>query len=133
MHGAMILDDSRRWPPKCALFAAAWLFIGLAGTFDGYFAWHFRADFRVWEMNPWARWLAGHCGMAALLFFKASGLIFGAAVAEGCRRLKHRLALPMTLVIAGAYFFLSLHYGAAYLSTLHGIPLWGDEIALVQR
>ncbi len=108
-----LLVAGKRW---AMLFAAAWLFIVLAGALDGYFAWRFQADFQAWETNPWARWLARNCSMGALLCFKALGLVFGGAVAVGCRRLKHRLAMPMTLVIFGAYFFLSLHYAAGFLA-----------------
>lgn len=115
------------------LFVGAWLFIALAGTFDGYFAWRFQADFHEWEMNPWARWLAGTFGMGLLLSFKAAGIMFAAAVAAACRYLRNRLAIPMTVLVAAAYLFLSLHYASNFLTAPGGVQLAQDMIALAGR
>lgn len=107
------------------LFAAAWIFVVLAAAFDGGFAWHFRADFQEWELNPLARRLAVNFGMAGLLTFKASGLVFALAVAGACRRQRHRLTLPLTLVVAAVYLVLSLHYLMSFM------PLDGQPAQLV--
>lgn len=112
---------SRKWR-AATLFAAAWVFIVLVGAFDSYFAWRYRADFQEWELNPWARWLAGSCGMGILLCAKATGMVFAAAVACACRRLGHRLAMPMTMVIAGVYLMLSLHYVTSFLAAPTAVP-----------
>ncbi|MBM4072736.1 MAG: hypothetical protein FJ271_27990 [Planctomycetes bacterium] len=113
-----------------ALFIAAWLFVVLAAAFDGGFAWHFRASFHEWEMNPVARRLAASFGMAGLLSFKSAGVVFAAAVAVACRRLRHRLAVPMTLVVTAVYLLLSLHYLRSVLP-LDGSPT--QVLALAMR
>jgi hypothetical protein len=112
------------------LFAAAWIFVGLAAAFDGGFAWHFRASFQEWELNPLARRLAAGFGMEGLLTFKAAGLIFAVTVASACRRRRHRLAVPLTLVAAAVYLVLSIHYLTSFMP-LDGQP--AQLIALATR
>lgn len=121
----------RNWHAE-AFFVAAWLFIAIAGTFDGYFAWRFRADFHEWEMNPWARWMAGAFGMGLLLSFKAAGIIFATAVAAACRYFRNRLAIPMTVLILGVYLMLSYHYLSGFLAKDGGMSLPQELIALAR-
>lgn len=118
------------WGVDSVLFVAAWVFIAAAAAFDSGFAWHFRADFQEWELNPLARRLADTFGMEGLLSFKAVGIVFAAVVASACRRFRNRLAVPLTLAVSAAYLFLSLHYLRSFLP-LDGQP--AQLLALAMR
>src|SRR5262245_26630000 len=77
-------------------FAAAWLFIFAVASYDLYFAWHYRAVFDVWELNPVARWAADLYGLRALFAAKALVTGFIAAVGAYCYRNRHPLTTPYT-------------------------------------
>ncbi len=93
------------------LLALAWAFILGVAAYDIYFAWQHRAFFDSWELNPLARWVAGHFGFAALLGFKAAVIGFGGLVAVLCYRHRRRLtACVYTTIVGGLHLGLSLVY-----------------------
>jgi hypothetical protein len=92
------------------VFASIWCLILLAAAYDSYFAWRNRSDFISWEINPVARWVVRHFCFEVMVAVKASGILFAAAVAFLCYRKRHRLGIPLTLLAAGCYLFLSVHY-----------------------
>ncbi|MFL5341324.1 MAG: hypothetical protein ACJ8F7_14355, partial [Gemmataceae bacterium] len=61
------------------LLAMAWLFILGVTAYDSYFAWHYRAGFDVWELNPLARYAASHAGVGGLFVLKAGIMVFALA------------------------------------------------------
>jgi hypothetical protein len=91
-------------------FVLAWGFVFVAAAFDARFAWDYREVLNDWETNSLARWLAAHCGLAAVLALKFAGLTFAACVAAYCGRRRRRAAWTLTLVVVGAYAWLLLHY-----------------------
>jgi hypothetical protein len=95
------------------LFVLTWGFIFLAAGYDAYFAWQYRAVLETWELNPVACWAGGQFGLPAVFGFKFGGLVYAAGLAVYCCRRHQRLQWPLTLVIAGAYASLSLHYVAS--------------------
>jgi hypothetical protein len=99
---------------KAIAFHSAWCFIFLAGALDGGFAWFHRDTFDFWELNPLARWLCQQCGLGTLLAVKALALTFAVVVALYCRRRRHRLEMPFTLLIVGFHVLMSCHYLAEY-------------------
>jgi hypothetical protein len=98
-----------------SLFGAAWLFIFAVASYDLYFAWHYRAVFGAWELNPVARWAAELYGLRAL--FAAKALLTGFIVIVGayCYRSHHPLTTPYTAFAGAVHHFLSLHYLLGYL------------------
>ena len=95
---------------KNAVFLLAWAFVLCVAGYDVYFAWHYRANFTLWEMNPFARWLAWHFGLMAVFTFKITMLGFAVAVGAYCHRRNHHLELPYTLIISGVHLYLWLYY-----------------------
>jgi hypothetical protein len=91
-------------------FAISWGFILAAASYDGYFAWHYRAVIESWELNPFALWVAANCGLGAVVLFKACGTLFAASLAWYCRRRHVFLGRGMTAIIAAAYALLAVHY-----------------------
>jgi hypothetical protein len=95
---------------RITLFALAWSFVLAVAAYDVLFAWHYRAGFDEWEMNPLARW-AGHLGGLGVVFaLKAALLAFALWVGWQCHRRRHWLAVPYTLFACGVHVLLSLHY-----------------------
>jgi hypothetical protein len=92
------------------VFVLAWAFVFVAAAYDARFAWDSRDVIASWEVNPLARWLAAHCGLAAVLALKFAGLAFAACVAGYYGRRGKRAAWALTVVVVGAYAWLLLHY-----------------------
>lgn len=95
---------------KNAFVVLAWIFVVVVAVYDVYFAWQHRAFFNVWEMNPFARWIAQDFGLNVLFLLKIGLLVFGAAVAAYCHVRRHYLELPYTLIVSVVHLLLSLHY-----------------------
>ena len=95
---------------KRIFFALAWIFIFLAAAYDCGFAWDYRHDFDLWEINPVARWIVRNSSIQVLLGSKVLVLLLTAALAVYCHRKRNRLAVPMTLIIGCSYLLLSVHY-----------------------
>jgi hypothetical protein len=95
-----------RW----ALFALAWTFIFAAALHDADFAWQNRAELQTWELNPVARWATEQLGLGAVFGFKLVSLLFAAGLAVYCRCRRRKLERPLTLIIAGVYALLCVHY-----------------------
>jgi hypothetical protein len=107
-----------------ARFALVWAFIFLVASYDGYFAWHYRAVFAVWEQNPLACWAVEHVGLPAVLAFKFLSLSFAATLALYCHDRRRLLEYPITVIIGCAYGLLLLHYAAGH-QQIHGDPFAG--------
>jgi len=91
--------------------ALAWAFIVGVAAYDTYFAWQHWAVFDAWEMNPLARWVAGHFGFGVLCGFKAAAVAFSALVAVACYRYRRWLTTCIyTTVVGGLHLGLSLLY-----------------------
>jgi hypothetical protein len=88
----------------------AWVFVVFVAVYDVYFAWENRAFFHVWELNPFARWIAQGFGLNVLFLLKILMLGFGAVVAAYCHLRRHYLELPYTLIGSAVHLLLSLHY-----------------------
>ena len=95
---------------RTILFCSCWLLILLAAAYDAYFAWRYRLVLSAWEMNPFILWLASVGGIASVLVVKLFSMILSTGVAAICHLRRHRLEIPLTLVIGCAYFALSFHY-----------------------
>jgi hypothetical protein len=91
-------------------FCFAWAFVSIVAAYDVYFAWQYRAEFQVWEINPLARWMAHLFGLWTVFGAKALLLGFATSVAVQCYRCRHRLTLPYTMVVGGIHLGLSLQY-----------------------
>jgi hypothetical protein len=100
---------------RTVLFSLTWILIILAAFYDAYFAWQYRAVFDAWEMNPFILWLAGVGGLASVFLVKLFSMVFSTVVAIHCHHRRHRLEIPLTLVVAGVYFLLSFHYLISHL------------------
>jgi hypothetical protein len=97
------------------LFWLAWLFILGVAAYDLYFAWHYRAVFDLWELNPVARWMAGIYGVRAVIAAKAILIGFVVSVAAYCSRSHHWLTIPYTAFAGAVHLALSLQYILGYL------------------
>jgi hypothetical protein len=64
----------------------------------------------AWEMNPFILWLASMGGIASVLAMKLFSMILSTGVAAICHWHRHRLEIPLTLIVGCAYFALSFHY-----------------------
>jgi hypothetical protein len=104
-------------PPRTLLFTGIWMLIFLSASYDAYFAWQYRAVLDVWEMNPFVLWLAGVGGLASVFAFKLFSMVFSAVLAAYCHSRRHRLEVPFTAIIGGAYFVLSFHYLISHLQS----------------
>jgi len=82
----------------------------VVAVYDVSFAWHNRANFQDWELNPLARELGRLHGLGAVFGFKAAGLGFAVLVAAYCYRCRHWLTIPYTVFSSGVHLALSLHY-----------------------
>jgi hypothetical protein len=102
---------------RTALFTLSWSFILLAAAYDSYFAWQYRTVLDAWEMNPFILWLAGVGGLATVLAFKLFAMVLSTGLAIICHFRRHRLEIPLTLVVGSAYLALSVHY---VMSNLQG-------------
>jgi hypothetical protein len=100
---------------RTTLFALAWAFILVVAAYDVSFAWHYRAGFAAWELNPVARWVAALYGLGTVFAFRVAVILFAAGLAIYCHRRRHRLAVPYTLVMGGMHLLLSLHYLVGHL------------------
>jgi hypothetical protein len=100
---------------RTILFGTAWTLIILSASYDAYFAWQYRAVLDAWEMNPLMLWLAGVGGLASVFLFKLFAMTLSTALAIFCHHRRHRLEIPFTVVIGGAYFALSFHYLLSHL------------------
>jgi hypothetical protein len=88
-------------------FALTWAFVLAVAAYDGFFAWHYRQEFRTWEVNPLARRLADCYGLASVFALKGAAVVFAAAVAACCQRRRHPLTGPYTLAVGGLHLLLS--------------------------
>ena len=95
---------------RITLFTLAWAFIAAVAAYDVYFAWHYRAFFQEWELNPVARWAVGQWGLGAVAVLKVALLSFALGVAAYCHHRRHRLEVPLTLVVGGAHLMLTVRY-----------------------
>ena len=95
---------------RITLFTFAWAFVGVVAAYDVHFAWRYRAVFQEWELNPVARWAAGLWGLGAVAVLKLVLLSFALGVATYCHHRRHRLEVPLTLVVSGAHLMLSVRY-----------------------
>jgi hypothetical protein len=95
---------------RTVLFSLTWVLILLSAAYDCYFAWQYRAVLEAWEMNPFILWLAGVGGLASVFLFKLCTMIFSTVLAAVCHHRRHRLEIPFTVIVGGAYFILSFHY-----------------------
>jgi hypothetical protein len=93
-----------------AVFGALWCFTTLAAGYDAYFAWQHQAGFEIWELNPFICWLASVGGLKVVFGLKIVTTAFATGLALLCRWSHHWLERPLTLVVAGIFFFLSLYY-----------------------
>jgi hypothetical protein len=101
---------------RTALYTLAWVFVISVGVYDAVFAWHYRAGFQSWELNPVARWAAGTYGLGAVLALKTFAIAFAALVAVYCHRRRHPIEAPYTAVVGGVHLMLSVHYLLAHLA-----------------
>jgi hypothetical protein len=126
----LALPTRRQWPAaisprirvtwdrisfRTIIFGLAWAFILLAAAYDTYFAWQYWSVLDAWEMNPVIVWLASYAGLPGVFTFKLFSMVFSTGLAIFCHHRRHRLEIPFTLVIGGAYFLLSFHYIMSYL------------------
>jgi hypothetical protein len=100
---------------RTAFFALSWSFILLAAAYDSYFGWQYRSVLDAWEMNPFILWLAGIGGLATVFAFKLFAMVLSTGLAVICHFRRHRLEIPLTLVIGSAYLALSVHYVMSHL------------------
>jgi hypothetical protein len=98
-------------------FILAWAFILCAAAYDTYFAWYYREVLLKWEMNGLVRWAGQMFGLEAVFAFKVLGMAFATGMAIYCHRRRHRLEIPLTLIIGCSYLLLSLHYVAGHLAS----------------
>ncbi|HZU35733.1 MAG TPA: DUF5658 family protein [Gemmataceae bacterium] len=92
------------------LFILAWTFTTAAACFDAIFAWHYRASFQGWEMNPLMRGLAEVGGLPTVFAFKMAGLVLATGLACYCYQRHTRLARSLTVVVVGIHSLLMVHY-----------------------
>lgn len=111
---------------KSLLLLLIWCLILLAAAHDAHFAWENRQDMATWELNPAARWLL-RAGIGYLFAVKFAGLFFAMAVAFHCRRRRHVLQLPLTLLVGCLYLLLSIHYLIASSTPADGPMLSANE------
>jgi hypothetical protein len=114
---------------KVIVFALVWCLIIVAATYDGYFAWQYRADFDAWEINPVARWVVSSFCIEAMVLLKVLGVSFATGVAICCHRLRNRLEIPLTVFVSCCYLYLSIHYAVGFMSR----PLSASEPAVASR
>lgn len=116
------------------LFPAVWGFIFLAAVYDSYFAWQYREVLHSWELNPLVRWAAERVGLVAIFGFKFAALVFALALAWHCRRGHHQLGHALTVIAAGAYALLMLHYVVEYQKPpAYAVPGGGAAIIAVGK
>src|SRR5271157_4395379 len=96
------------------VFGLTWAFILAVAGWDTYFAWHYRAVFDAWEMNPFPCWLVHKFGLGAVFGFKAAVMVFITAIALLCYHRRHRLTTLYTAFISSTHVYLLLHYLVAY-------------------
>jgi hypothetical protein len=94
----------------CILFIMSWAFTAAAASYDAVFAWHYRAAFLSWELNPAMRWLEQAGGLETVFGIKLAGLLLATGLACYCYRRHQRLARSLTLSIAGVHGLLMIHY-----------------------
>jgi hypothetical protein len=93
-----------------------WLFILGVAAYDTYFAWHYRAVFDAWEINPLARHVASHLGVGAVFGLKAMAVALSVAVTLACHRCGRRTTgFLYTISLGGVHLFLAVHYIIGYL------------------
>jgi hypothetical protein len=104
-----VFPEARR-AMRNVFLVLAWVFVVFVAVYDVYFAWEHQAFFDVWELNPFARWIAQDYGLNVLFLFKIGMLGFGVVVAAYCHLRRHYLELPYTLIVSVVHLLLSLHY-----------------------
>ncbi len=97
------------------LFGAAWMFVLGVASYDACFAWHYRAGFAEWELNPLARELGHLCGFGTVFAVKVATTAFAAGLGLYCYQCRHRLTVAYTACVSGIHLLLSLHYLLCYL------------------
>jgi hypothetical protein len=101
---------------RTRLFTLAWVFVLLVAFYDALFAWHYRVDLQVWELNPVALWMDKLFGVGAIFALKTFSTVFATAVAAYCYRRQHTLVGPYTAVVGGVHAGLSAYYLSALWS-----------------
>jgi hypothetical protein len=98
-------------PMRTWFLGLTWALILGVAYYDMYFAWHYRAVFNSWEINPLVRLVASQFGLSAIFGLRVVTVAFAALVAVvccGCRR--PRTALVYTACVGGIHLVLGLHY-----------------------
>ncbi len=94
-------------------FVLAWTFVSVVATYDALFAWHYRASFSFWELNPFMRWIDQSAGLEMVFVFKFVVLTLATAVAYYCYSRPHLLARVYTPIIVGVHVLLMTRYATA--------------------
>jgi hypothetical protein len=95
---------------RTSFVALAWTFVVAVSAYDIAFAWHYRAVFDAWELNPVARWMAHLYGLGVVCWVKAILIAFALWVAMYCHRLRHRLEIPYTFTVWTVHLALTAQY-----------------------
>jgi hypothetical protein len=95
-----------------------WTFVIVCASYDSWFAWNHQKELQAWELNPFVCWAAQAFGLATVIAFKASGIIFAAWLAAYCYKRHYGLSQSLTAVAGVAYLLVGALYCADYIPPL---------------